>query len=131
MISITLEFKTVDEAIVALAKHTQLKAGASCTPMSGVVLANPDKPKRGRGRPKKAAEAPDVIEATPVPELLGSVQPDVPPATLRDAQVALQSVLDAKGVNPAIDLLSRYGVTRLSDMLPEQYGQFVAEAGTV
>lgn len=52
-------------------------------------------------------------------------------ATQADAQKAIETLFNAKGLPTARDVLSRYGVQRLQDMKPEHYGEFIAHADRV
>lgn len=74
--------------------------------------------KRGRKKKEPPAEAP----AAPVEQ---------PVHTREDAQTALQKLFEAKGLETARAVLSRYGVQRLQDMRPEAYTPFVAHVESV
>jgi len=51
-----------------------------------------------------------------------------PPATQEQAQAALEALYDAKGLPAAQAAMGQFGVSRLRDMKPEDYGPFVAAA---
>lgn len=81
-------------------------------------------------------EVPAAPPETAAPE--GSAQPEVtaaqpltqPPAaaTQEQAQAALEALFAAKGLPAAQAAMGQFGVSRLRDMKPEDYGPFVAAA---
>ena len=162
MIKITLEFTSVDAAIVALGKlvvaapKKDSVAPAKPAPVVSLPTPGPEPvvtepkptakraPRADKGVPrgpyKKDVAAPDsadggaapAVPATPVaPEPLGQ-EPGAaaPTATLADCQKALEKMHDKVGLQPCLDLLARYGVKRVRDLLPKQYAEFAAEAGS-
>lgn len=185
MIKITLEYASLDEAIVALGKLVGGKAGRAArstgaapvntaatpllvaeagvaTPATTTPEAAPTKRKgrsdKGQPRgPHKGTEAAaagastDTAGSAPVPTTAAAVEvstkaaapakPDdgdkpapagiespVAAATAEQAQKALEKVFADRGLIEARALLSGFGIDRLLDLKPEQYGAFVAKA---
>ncbi len=62
--------------------------------------------------------APDVVVASV----------EAPTATQEQAQAALEALFAAKGLPAAQAAMGQFGVSRLRDMKPEDYGPFVAAA---
>jgi hypothetical protein len=102
----------------------------------------PKAPRKGRsdkGKPRGAhapAAAPEVAPAAPAaaPEVAPEVAPaapEAPAATQADAQTALEKLFNAKGVEAAMGVLSRFGAGRLRELKPEMYGEFVAKCNAV
>jgi hypothetical protein len=99
--------------------------------------------KRGRGRPRKepaapatTAEAPAGSEATkkseiptPAPVAAAATAPPVATATQQEAQDALARLFEKAGLQTSLDLLTRHGVKRVSDLKPETRAAFIVEAG--
>jgi len=154
MVKVTLEFSTVDAAIVALGKLVGgAPARAAATPVITQVAitppaATPEAPPRTRrGRsdkgekrgPYKTAATP---EASPVAEVApAAVAPDMVPTapaveppvggpvvTQAEAHAALEKLFNTGGIGVARELLGRYGVERLRDLAPENFAHFKAEA---
>jgi hypothetical protein len=113
-------------------------------------------PKRGRGRPPKtvtppapAPEAKSAVEAgteTPVgsgaddAEAAGTTERIAPPSTtpaasaaLSDADMtaALKAILAGPGMEPAQEVLKRFGVRRGAEVLQEDRPRFIKYAGLV
>lgn len=75
-------------------------------------------------------ETPEVTGAHPSPSALsdaGSVAA-APTATQEQAQAALEALFAAKGLPAAQETMLKFGVSRLRDMKPEDYGRFVVAA---
>ena len=148
MIKITLEYRTVEEATVALAKlggllHNSESAAPPIPVMP--VTAIPAEAKR-RGRPPKNVAAPEnaslpkeTAKATaPVaaaPEIAAPTAPAKPAGitgqpsaaaapTLDDLQKGIEAVFNQKQVEVCMGLLSRFGVKRVRDLKQEQYAEF-------
>jgi len=154
MIKITFEYRTVEEATVALAKlggllHNSESAAPPIPVMP--VTAIPAEAKR-RGRPPKNAAAPEnaslpkeTAKATaPVaaaPETAAPPQVNVgvqatgesqqadrktgaAAPTLDDLQKGIELVFNQKQVEVCMGLLSRFGAKRVRDLKPEQYAEF-------
>jgi hypothetical protein len=101
-----------------------------------------DKPKRGRP-PKAAAPAPEstlivpefpVEEPKPAPKhaavsaTIPADEPVVEMASQQQAQEALAKLFEKCGLETSLNLLTRNGVKRVSDLKPEQRAAFVKEA---
>lgn len=176
MLKVTLEFDTVEAAIVALGKiagiaKVRAAAGASAAsvPTPPVApAAEAVKPAEGakrRGRPRKdaagAGAQPDNASAATTPAAVpaapttgpaagdapsgntGAVQQTEPKAAAAPAAqqapaagpvpsqeevvAALEPYATKKGLIEARNLLSRYGVQRARELLPEQRADFIAE----
>ena len=137
MIKITFEYRTVEEATVALAKlggllHNSESAAPPIPVMP--VTAIPAEAKR-RGRPPKNVAAPEnaslpkeTAKATaPVaatPETVAPATPAATAPTLDDLQKGIEAVFNQKQVEVCMGLLSRFGVKRVRDLKPEQYAEF-------
>lgn len=86
--------------------------------------------------PTYAAPAPDAVRAndrpepkdtgTPVNAATGPAPAAAPTATKDEAMAALRTLFNTKGAAAATELLTKFGVTRFSELPPEQYGAFVA-----
>lgn len=159
MISLTFEFRTVDEAIVFLGQQTSATPAKVKTAGERTAAPAPAEApvKRGRGRPPKNA-APDAggptsaaaipaSAAAPVaaPPTAAPVAPEpaaspaagaaaVPEAaqpSQADAQAALEAVFEAKGLVVAQGLLKQFGASRLREVKPADYAAFIAAAKEV
>ena len=148
MVKITMEFPSVDAAIVALGKLTKA---------DGTVLVE-GKPRKGRsdaGKPRKNARgagsqpeagatsaeppadpAPEAPKAaTPTPVEADKAQPPgnlstVAAPSADAAQKALEKLFEAAppagGLEGARAVLSRFGVTRVRDLAEDQRAEFIA-----
>jgi hypothetical protein len=58
----------------------------------------------------------------------GSANPPTAAATQEQAQAALEALFAAKGLPAAQATMAQFGVSRLRDMKPEDYGRFVVAA---
>ena len=81
------------------------------------------------GKPADAA-APDVaaqvaVAVTPATPSSAVNTPAAATPTIEQAQDALSAVFAAHGLPRAQEVMSRFGVTRLRDMLPEQRADFI------
>ena len=152
MVKITLDYRSIEEAVVALAKLGELTppkisaaplqeaAGNAGTPeRSATTAAEPDKPKRTR-RTKAEIAAAKIESAAPQEQRtanilaadVGIAPPVVAAAStgkLEDAQAAMESMFNAKGIQTAQALLQRFGVKRVRELKPEQFAEFVTDAG--
>lgn len=168
MVKITLEFKSVDEAIVALGKLVGIKTSAapqekvnaaqSSVVPAAAVESGKRKPRADKGQ-KREPYKPREQEAA-APEKDGTVQsdrgtgktgsaltltpaagaPDVasPPAALGaktpheiDVQAAVEKLYGEKGYDTTLAALSRYGVKRGKDLLPEHRANFIADVARI
>lgn len=136
MIEVTFKFDSIEKAIATLGS---LMKGAAPVPN----IKNPAKPEGGtagkqrkpradagkpRGSYKDNGVAAPVTDTTP-PAAVGSpAGPEVPAATQEQAQAALEALFAAKGLPAAQAAMGQFGVSRLRDMKPEDYGPFVAAA---
>lgn len=151
MIKVTLEFETVDAAIVSLSKIVDDPVAPAAKPRKGRADAGKVRgPYKGPTILEKTAAAgltipppPDVPAVAPKP-----VAPDAGPAlaatspaasaapaatvlTAADAQQWVAKLFEAKGLSTALDVLSRHGAKAVRELRPEQYGQFVADVKRV
>jgi len=80
--------------------------------------------------PETAAPQPPTAEfrAAPLQEGVGQGEVVVAAATQEQAQAALEALFAAKGLPAAQAAMGQFGVSRLRDMKPEDYGQFVIAA---
>jgi hypothetical protein len=159
-VSLTIQFASVDEALVALAAFSQVKvktpAAPKETPPPAAAAAEakpPRKPRADRGQPRgpykkdddsKAPEtaavngAPEAPTAAPaaeepkaetpsLPEEKPAEQPAEKPVEYKpeELQKKLEAVF-AKGAQLAIDVLARFGVTRLANLDKQHHAEFVA-----
>jgi hypothetical protein len=146
MIKITFEFANVDEAIVALGKLA-VTAGK---PVTAAVVEVPAA--RPKGRPKKNAgggggneaissgavgngSAPVVTDTSqdgerPTNSMSTPTAPaTVTPASYDDAQIALESLFNAKGITTALEVLKQFnGAARLRDLKPDEFAPFIDAA---
>lgn len=168
-VSLTIQFASVDEALVALAAFSQVKVKTPAAPKetpppaAATEAKPPRKPRADRGQPRgpykkdddsKAPEtaavngAPEAPTAAPVaeepkepaaPQAVEYAAPEsAAPADASPAAAAapveykpeeLQKKLEAvfaKGAQLAIDVLARFGVTRLANLDKQRHTEFVA-----
>lgn len=167
-VSLTIQFASVDEALVALAAFSQVKVKTPAVKDAPAAAAAtetkpPRKPRADRGQPRgpykkdddsKAPEtaavngAPEAPTAAPVaeepkepaaPQAVEYAAPEsAAPADASPAAAAapteykpeeLQKKLEAvfaKGAQLAIDVLARFGVTRLANLDKQHHAEFVA-----
>jgi hypothetical protein len=52
-------------------------------------------------------------------------------ATLAEVQAALNELYETKGHDVSLQVLSRFGVDRAKNLLPEAWGEFIAKARAV
>lgn len=156
MVKITMEFPSIDAAIVALGKLTKA---------DGTVLVE-GKPRKGRsdaGKPRKnakgagerkegdanspaaspapeapkagaAAKAPGAKGASSAPsttaETAAATEASAPAPSADVAQKALEKLFEAAppagGLEGARAVLSRFGVTRVRDLAEDQRAEFIA-----
>ena len=147
MVKVTLEFSTVDAAIVALGKLVGgAPARAAATPVITQVAitppaATPEAPPRTRrGRSDKGEKrgpyktaATHEASPTPAVEAVAPAPAVEPPAggpvvTQAEAHAALEKLFNTGGIDVARELLGRYGVARLRDLAPESFAAFKVEA---
>ena len=97
-------------------------------------------PPKKRGRQKKAdhLKVVDTVEETfdepaaVVEETTATDTPVVPPEirlSLDDVRACLQSFSRKNGVPASVELLKKYGASRISDLDPKHYQDFRAECG--
>lgn len=165
-VKVTLEFKSADEAIVALGKLVGIKTSAAPAGEVGAVDAvdarkKPEQPGAAEPRQRKPradkgqkrdpygprqqeakgteAGAPTVASATPD---VGTGATGSAPVTsaasapaavvkIEDVQAALGEMYEKKGHDISLAVLSRFGVQRGKDLLPEQWAEFIAKAKRV
>jgi hypothetical protein len=72
--------------------------------------------------------APEVSSRKDTDETGGSANPSAAAATQEQAQAALETLFATKGLPTAQTTMALFGVSRLRDMKPEDYGQFVIAA---
>ena len=148
MVKITLEFPSIDVAIVALGKlvgtpvkATQPVAASVAAGQGATAPAAPTTTRKGRndkGVPRKPKAEPAGAGAT-VTTTASAAAPQAAPAgeasvstlTAADTEKALEAVFNGKGLPTAQALLQRFGIARLRDLKPEQYVDFVAAAKEV
>ena len=158
MVNIVLEYKSVDEAIVALGKL----AGAPSVPSKeaaaapqGAVTDAPAtrtrKPRsdagqeRGKYKPRQQEAATDLAAApksppategvagaapsgSPVTEDAQPVPVAAPAATRADAQAALEALVSGVNLDAGIKLLAEFGTQRLRDLPDAELREFVKKA---
>lgn len=174
-VSLTIQFASVDEALVALAAFSQVKVKTPAvlkeTPAPAAAAAEtkpPRKPRADRGQPRgpykkdddsnaTGASAPASSEnggdpavvgtgvaTTPAPEsgptaptvaapVAAEPKTEAPPVAAaapteykpEELQKKLEAVF-AKGAQLAIDVLARFGVTRLANLDKQHHVEFVA-----
>lgn len=157
MVKVTLEFLSVDQAIVALGKLVvaPVKATQPVPPQASTDKAEAPAPaatttkRKGRsdkgqprgphGATKEAApgaapaegDKPQPSGVTPSPAAASTVETPTGPAQTpktEDVQKALEGVFNKHGAQVAMNLLARFGVKRLRDLKPEQGADFIAFA---
>ena len=123
------------EAAVAGQKVSEAIPGAVDMPTTDATPPKPAKKvRKSEAAPAAAApvEAPQPPAAAPAPEQAPApavaVTPAYPPATLDEARAAVAALVDTKGVPIAKALLSRFGVARVQDALPERFGEIKSKA---
>lgn len=119
-IKITLEFPTLGDAarflLTAEAVQSATAVGPTIITSEAPLAADPVQPEPARKpRAKKRAE--------PVPVAEG----EAPTHTVDDVRAALNQLMASKGMQPCQDILQRYGVTRISKLLPNRFAEFIAE----
>lgn len=152
-LSIQIEFKSVDEAIVALGKL----AGAPSVPSKEAAAAPQgaatDAPAARKGRSDKgqtrgkyaprqseantgaggapagqdALNAASQASSTEAPPASAPVEAS-PAATRAEAQAALEALVSGVNLDAGIKLLAEFGTQRLRDLPDEKLGEFVAKA---
>jgi len=156
MVKVTLEFTSVDQAIVALGKMvgaSKQEAKAVVTP-AGRNPALPDapairarKPRNDAGKargpyktetPAPGAEEPkakaggavapaeDTGEATALPPVAPPAAAYVPPHT--EAQAALEALYEKKGAEVAMGLIASFAITKLRELPENQREAFIEKA---
>lgn len=156
-IQVTLEFNSPEEAIVALGKYVKdapapVKSSSHEAPQAVQAPVAAGTPKRGRGRPPKNAKAeeppkPTVVAAeargaespAPVADAGSSVaappeekvSTQSAPPTEQDVIAALQACLNAVGMTKTRACFARFGVTRGSEVEPDQRAEFITYVGKV
>lgn len=115
---------------------------AESGPLAGLALPKKTRKQRSdkgarRNKPQSAAAEALVVPAATAgepPEVSAAVEVSPPsaaaeteaPATLDEAQDALEAVFKAKGLTKAQELLGQFGAARLRDLPAAKYGAFVA-----
>lgn len=146
MIKVTFEFPTIDAAIVAMGKMVGAPAKSASVeaPQAAQAPSAPAtrsrKPRNDAGKPRGPYKEPPVQEpAAPAAAAPSAPAPVVPepaasPAagagavpSAEDAQEIFAKVFDAKGIVRAKELLQRYGVGRVRELLEGQRTDFIAE----
>lgn len=89
------------------------------------------KPKRGRPKnPVAVAPAPNAPPPAPAagatPETPSAAK-DAPaaPLTVKDAKDALSALVERSSLTVGMEALSRFGATRISELKPEQWAEFI------
>lgn len=166
MVKVTLEFASVDQAIVALGKlaGTAVKANipvAAATPLVGLATPAPPipatrstrKPRadKGQSRGPNAATTQAAVQdaisdvkagvhlnapvegSAVIAPSVDSVRESPAPAASSDAPTPQQLVeaIFNKSAQTAMDLLARFGVKRIRELLPAQHADFIAFAKKV
>ena len=140
MIELTINFSSVEAAIVALDKLRAAPAKkATPVPASPAVPSTPAVARTPRKYVRKAKKAEASVQsaaATPDPAdapAASAPQPEVAAAAASEdeAKSAMEALYDALGVSVARETLSRFGVKRVGELLPEQRAEFIAKAKAV
>lgn len=104
--------------------------------------ANKEEPSKKKGRTKKADHLKvvetveetfsDPADAAVVEETTATDTPEAPPEirlSLDDVRACLQSFSRKNGVPASVELLKKYGASRISDLDVKHYAAFRAECG--
>lgn len=144
MIRLAIEYKTVEEAIVALSKLADIAVSKDIAISGNNVTQNTTvhthrKPRNDAGK-KRGSYKPD----TPPPAPFAGTQTVLTPPALQapiaaieqtaaitapsaaDAQAAMEKLFNAKGFETAQAILQSFKAPRVRDLKPEQRVTFVA-----
>lgn len=93
---------------------------AKTTPCAGhaAETETAEEPMTGRELGKTAAQAVEALD--------GHANKPAPTATYEDAKAAVLKISKDKGRDAAVTVLSKFGVQKLPDLKPENYGALVA-----
>lgn len=149
MIKMTFEAETFDGLVKAMCEAILAVANITGTPEESKPQdyeATLEKPKRGRKKKAtpavqsedgttSAAEVPPVVATESAAPAAGEAQPEIgakasaepAPAdpTLDDVRLALNNLLNAKGMQAVTNLLTRHGVNRVSALQPKDYAAVI------
>lgn len=109
----------------------QVPPQAAPAPTPAPNVAAPSTPAAGGGTRELPPEttAPGKVGEKPANQTATtSDRPVAAAPTIEDAQAALAKVFEAHDLKTAQEVLSRSGVTRLRDLLPEQRAEFIKDA---
>ena len=94
----------------------------------GTEPAKAEKEKRPRGRPRKTPPAPPTpAEATAAPAEVNQATPQKDPV-LSDVMAVFHRVIDEFDDQGATDILADFGVQRVRELRPDQFGPAIAAA---
>jgi hypothetical protein len=160
-VKVTLEFKSADEAIVALGKLVGIKTSAAPAAVAAgpqgaespaVVPAAAEprtrKARADKGQPrgpyKITGEPAEMVQKDGTDKAAASAPAkSAPPAaptqtpgptgtaTLAEVQAALNELYEKNGHDVSLAVLSRFGVDRAKNLLPEAWADFIAKARAV
>ena len=111
-----------------------IRAGVPTTAAQGAAVVA-EAPAVEKTEPKKEAARAEVSDAAEhgktaaqaVEALAGHANKPTPTATYEDAKAAVLKISKEKGRDAAVAVLSTFGVQKLPDLQPENYGALVAK----
>lgn len=153
-VKVTFEFANAEEAIVALGKIIGAPTTAAVPPAPPAEKPA-RKPRADKGQPRDPygprnpeagasagapvgaqpqgalAQAPAAAPAAAAPQATPPAAPAAAAPTNNEVQAAVEKLFNAKGFEDCAAVLSRFGVKRGKDLLPEQRAEFIAKVDRV
>jgi hypothetical protein len=120
-ITAAARFLLAADAIQAAVANSAAPANIPAAPLAPAenLAASPaPAPEKPVAKPKKARAKQNAEPAAPA---------DAVECTLDDVRAALNNLMATQGMQACQDILARYGVTRVSQLLPNRFSDFVAE----
>lgn len=119
-IKVEFEFQTVDDVVAFFARVAPLYSVPVASEPVDYIDPPTQSPDPVAVKPKKVKKAKAKAEPAEAPSV-GE------PLTQPDVRAALAAFLASKGIDGCTAVLKKYGVARISELAPEQYGSFVEE----
>ena len=146
-IAVQVEGDSVDEIVGKLVELASRLQGGTVEDVSPTVGESPSAPK-GRGRPKKEAKAEEAAPTTtattpatspngntsppivppvdPMDDLLGGSPTPTPTMSPEEFKVKCQAIVQSAGVDTVRKHLAAFGCSRIGELKPEQYQNFLS-----
>jgi hypothetical protein len=123
----TVADKMLDTAAAQLSNVTETKTYSDGTSATGTAPL-PDKSPAQQDAADKKTRKPRAAKETPVTAEPASESAEVS-YTIDDLRTALQGYVGRHSFADGQNLVKEFGASRLSDIKPEQYAEFIAKAG--